>query len=286
MSTSLPEGENTYVFDPESATEMARLIDLDRVITKGMEGPLAEQDHPERFRAILDLACGPGGWVLDTAFKYPETEVAGVDISRTMIDYANARARTQCRNNASFGVMDIRQPLDFSDQSFDLINARCLVGVLHQEVWPRLLEECKRLLRPGGILRITETDSGGFTTSAACEKINTLFSQFLHRAGYGFSPDGRTNGITPALARLFRKAGFVGIKGKAHAILFSPYDETYADIRGMARAGVLQGRPFLTSSGLITEDEFDKLYQQMELEMLSDEFSGVWPFLTVWGTKP
>ncbi len=287
MSSRLPVGENTYIFDIESAAEVARLIDQDRIVTKGMGGLLAEQASPEQFHTILDLASGPGSWALDLAFQYPGIEISGIDISKTMVDYANARARTQGLNNVSFGVMDVRKPLDFADQSFDLINARFLLGILYREDWPRLLTECRRILRQGGILRLTEADVISLTTSSAFEQISALAALALHRAGYGFSPDGGTFGMTPALARLLRESGFVKIESKAHAIRFSPYDEeTYADMCANIRVGAQQGRSLLNKMGLITEEAFDKLYQQMQIEMLSDDFSGVWPYMTVWGAKP
>ena len=287
MSSELPAGQdNTYVFDPESAAEMARLINLDRMMTKCMGGALAEQAHPEQFHTILDLGCGPGGWVLDMAFAFPESTVAGVDISRTMVDYANARARSQHLGNASFGVMDIRQPLDFADETFDLVNARFLVIALYREAWPRLVVECKRLLKPGGVLRLTETDTFGLTTSPAFEQMKHLCMQFTHQAGYGFSPDGHSCGMTPVLARLLRQAGFVAIESKAYAVRFSPFDEAYADVRDNTRVSVLHTRPLLIKAGLITEKAFDQLYQQMEIEMLSDDFYGVWPFMSVWGQRP
>jgi hypothetical protein len=37
-------GENTYIMDPESPREMARLIHLDRFITQEMGGPLAGRE--------------------------------------------------------------------------------------------------------------------------------------------------------------------------------------------------------------------------------------------------
>src|SRR5690242_894142 len=101
------KGDNTYVFDAESTTELSRLLTQDRITTQAMGGPLAGLTTKEvaGLHAVLDVACGPGGWVLDTAFAYPHIDVSGVDISRTMVDYANARARTQELYNASFGVM-------------------------------------------------------------------------------------------------------------------------------------------------------------------------------------
>src|SRR5579871_4767972 len=112
----LADEENTYIFDPESATEIARLIDQGQMITKCMGGPLAEQAHPEHFHTILDLACGPGSWVLDAAFAYPDSLVIGTDLSKIMVHYAKTRTRRQRLNNASFAVMDIRQPFAFADE--------------------------------------------------------------------------------------------------------------------------------------------------------------------------
>src|SRR5581483_12528370 len=110
---------NTYVFDSESPTEMARLINQDRTITQAMGGPLSGIPDPSGLQNILDLGCGPGGWVLDVAFALPAAEVEGMDISRIMVDYAHARARTQLLPNASFGVMDITEPFDLPDASYD-----------------------------------------------------------------------------------------------------------------------------------------------------------------------
>src|SRR2546423_1391051 len=159
-------GQHTYILDPECPTEMARLIHFDQAITGAMGGPLAEQTPAAiaSMHNILDLACGPGGWVLDVAFDHPDIEVAGVDISHTMIDYAYARARTQQRPNATFGIMDINQPLDFSDHSFDLVNARFINGVLRRETWKPFIAECTRILRPDGVLRLTEMVNIGATT--------------------------------------------------------------------------------------------------------------------------
>src|SRR5215472_1242538 len=110
-----------YFIDPESAAEKARLLHQDRLITKGMNGVLSGIEDVSGLHDILDIACGPGGWVLDMAYAYPRVEVMGIDISQQMIDYANMQAQAQRFNNASFRVMDVTQPLDFPDNSFDLV---------------------------------------------------------------------------------------------------------------------------------------------------------------------
>jgi ubiquinone/menaquinone biosynthesis C-methylase UbiE len=251
-----------------------------------MGGPLAEQETVSELHTILDIACGPGGWVLDIAYELPGADVAGIDISETMIEYARARAKTQKITNASFEVMNILQPLDFSDNSFDLVNARFLVMVLSRTAWPGIIQECKRILRPGGILRLTEIDVLGLTTSPTFEKMNELAAQSLHRAGYGFSPTGKTFGMTPMLARLLQNAGFTQIANKAHVLPFSANTQGLTDVYQNMQAGFQLGIPILLKTGVATQEEVNKLREQLTIEMFADDFCGVWPYLTAWGRKP
>ena len=83
----------------------------------------------------------------------------GFDISEQMIAYATEQAKELGLDNAHFHVMDIQLPLDFPDASFDLVNARTIAGVLLQATWPKFVQEAARIVRPGGVIRLTETDN-------------------------------------------------------------------------------------------------------------------------------
>src|SRR5579859_1692694 len=147
MTTEPPRSENVYFNDPESGAEMARLIDQDHLITEGMGGLLPERSNDfSGIHRLLDVGCGPGGWALEIAFAHPEIEVIGFDISQAMIDYARARARVRGLDNASFRVMDMQKPLDFSDDSFDLVNGR-FVSFIPTSLIPAFLKECMRITR-------------------------------------------------------------------------------------------------------------------------------------------
>jgi hypothetical protein len=37
--------------------------------------------------------------------------------------------------------------------------------------------------------------------------------------------------------------------------------------------------------GMITEEAFEALYQQVSIEVLSDDFCGLWPMHSAWGRK-
>jgi ubiquinone/menaquinone biosynthesis C-methylase UbiE len=277
--------DNTYLLDTESPAEMARLINQERLLTQAMGGSLTGIPASATFYHVLDLGCGPGGWVLDVAFSFPEMEVTGVDISKTMIEYANARARSQQLFNTSFGFMDITKPLDFADNSFDLVNARFLFAVLRREAWPSLIAECTRILRPGGILRVTEPIDIGVTTSPSYQRIMELWYQASWQAGYGFSADGKTLGVSHMLPTLLRQTGLHTLQFHAHVLEVSTGTDAWFDFYRNAEVGGQQARPFFVKMGVTTPTEIEALYQQAFIEMNAEDFCGMWHYLSVWGSK-
>src|SRR5581483_5842934 len=172
--------DNNYIMGSENAAEMARLINQDLLITRSMGGPFPYWTEAElaTISNLLDIACGPGGWALEVARAYPKMHIIGVDISQTMIRYADALADSRGYGNIQFGIMDVTKTLDFPDNSFDFVNSRMLAGFMPKNGWPQLLQECMRVLRPGGIVCLTEWEFT-VTNSLAQEKLNAM----LTRAG-------------------------------------------------------------------------------------------------------
>jgi ubiquinone/menaquinone biosynthesis C-methylase UbiE len=289
MSTSSSDisgREIRFPIDAESGETMTWLLNLDKIVTNGMGGTLAERPDLSGIKVILDLGCGPGGWVLEVAREHPDIRVIGIDISRAMIQFAQAQALSRGYGNASFMVMDVKQPLAFEDASFDLVNERTLYGVMAPGEWPQLLAECKRILRPGGIIRLTEFETP-VTTSPALNELYYLHARAFYETGRSFSVDERHIGITPVLKRLLRDAGFQNINHRGYVMDFSAGT---ADFEGFFRSFVYVfklAKPFLLKvEGLTTEQEYDRLNQQMQAEMLASDFCGLQTYVTAWGEKP
>ncbi|WP_069802496.1 class I SAM-dependent methyltransferase [Thermogemmatispora onikobensis] len=285
-SASSATARNTYIIDSDQAAELARLMQQDRLLTEAMGGLLPEEgiSLPETGR-VLDLACGPGGWALELAFRFPKAEIIGIDISPSVVEYANAQAWSRGLENAHFQVGNVMDPLPFPDRSFDLINGRLLFGFMLPAAWPRLLAECFRLLTPGGFLRCTETEPP-LTSSLAFERFSALGTDALKRAGQSFSPDGRHIGITPVLPRLVRQAGFERVRLRASAIEWSMGTEGHYPVFKDYLIGLELVQPFLAKVGVATAEELATLYQQTIAEMQADDFCALWTLLTVWGQKP
>lgn len=287
-----PNG-NTYLNDPESGAEMARLLDQDRTLTACMGGLWPELNDIEGIHDVLDIACGPGGWVQEVAFAYPDIEVTGIDISKAMIEYAHMQAHIQHLENAHFEVMDATQPLDFRSDSFDLVNARTISGFMRTSTWPTLIQECVRILRPAGILRLTETDTWGTSNAPAFSTLVDLTYKAAWLTGHSFDASGRTFGTTPMLERFLARAGLQNIRSRAHAINFSAgataHQAMYQNFRvffKLIQPFLLKARSAFPDAGFPDQQELDRLYEQMLLEMIGDDFVGLFYLLTVWGIKP
>ncbi|GER82869.1 MAG: methyltransferase domain-containing protein [Thermogemmatispora sp.] len=276
---------STYHIDTEQAAELARLMQQNRLAIEAMGGIFPEELALPQGGRVLDLACGPGGWVLEGAFLYPQADFIGVDISASMIEYARAQAQSRRLENASFLVMDVMKPMSFPDASFDVINGRLLSSFMLPAAWPELLKECWRLLKPGGVLCLTDTE-GPLTNSEATERFFALGFQALKRAGQSFSPDGRHIGITPQLAPFLRQAGFEQVRLRASALDWSSESPAHYSFFKDVMILLEVSRPFLVQMGLATAEELERLAQQALAEMQADDFRGLVVAVVAWGRKP
>ncbi len=286
MSVNPPQDESSYFIDPELAAETARLMYQDRLVTEAMGGVLAEQPAQLRFARVLDIGCGPGGWAIDFARRYQEASVIGIDTSETTVKYARAQAKVQLLDNVEFEVMDATKPLQFDDAEFDLINARFIFAFMSVAGWPRLISECVRIARPGGIIRLTEFDVYGITNSPAYEQITAWGSRAFKITGQSFSADGRNVCLTPMLGPLLRQAGCTNVRHMAHAIDFSAGMQAHQAMYQNTMMVFKLMQPFLLKTDMATQAELDRVYQQALVEMHEDSFCGMWSFLTIWGEAP
>ncbi|GHO86226.1 class I SAM-dependent methyltransferase [Dictyobacter formicarum] len=283
LQTNTSQGE-AYFTDPESASEMARLTKQARLLTRAMGGPLDETIKQARIIDVLDVACGPGEWALEMASLYPDKQITGIDISQLMIEYARFQASQRSLFNTHFHTMNILQPLDFQADSFDFINIRLIASFMFRssDNWPRLLRECVRVTRPGGIMRLTDCE-WFISNSPRTEKLFGLCTRAIHLNGNTFSQDGRQLAVTPMLKRFLRNAGCHNIQHKAFAVDCSSGAESHPGFYEDMVVFLKLLQPLVISTGIASKDEVESLYTQALEEMNAEDFNCLWYYLTTWG---
>ena len=103
-----------------------------------------------RPRKILDVGCGTGTPTFAHARAFPEAEVTGIDCAPAFLRFAHVRAEV-LGLPITFIQMNAEQ-MSFEDESFDLIVSH-ITG--HETSWeglPRMIAECWRLVKPGGVI--------------------------------------------------------------------------------------------------------------------------------------
>ncbi len=277
------ENTNSYVMPTESAAEMMRLIEQGRMTTSAIGGLFPDDIDLSNAQYVLDVACGPGDWTQEVAFQYPNLRVIGIDISKTMIDYARASAQVQHLENLSFEIMDATQPLNFPDDSFDVVNARGMVGFLNKDHWPTIMREFVRITHPGGFIVLTEADNAGSSNSPAFEQFSRFGMEALFRTGHSLHPLGLHFGITPMLGRFLRDAGCQDIQQRAYVVDYSAGAPAHQSMFENMRVGQKLVQPLYIKLGLATQEQLDELYNQSQAEMLSADFRALMYILRIWG---
>lgn len=268
-------------FDEE---ELTRRPIQDRFITNGMGGALPEQPDPTIFERILDVGCGVGGWLIQTAQTYPTiSRLIGIDINPRMIAYASEQAEQQGVNNrVEFRVMDALRVLEFPAKSFDLVNMRMGSSFIRTWDWPRVLQEFQRVARPGGVIRLINSDLIGSSTSAAFDRLRELLVQALYQAGYLFTPDHSS--IFDEIPRLMKQQGIRDVQTQIYTLEFRGNTSTgQAFAEDVARAIPVLA-PFLQKWLRLPED-FEEITRQVLSDLKQPDFLATWRLITAWGNR-
>lgn len=279
------EHPSTYVVqDRSNEEELIRLNFQDRMLTSGMGGVLPEQPDPARFRRVLDVACGTGSWLIETAKTYPTMSLLiGADVSKRMIEFASTQAEEQgVHDRVEFHTMDALRMLEFPAGYFDLVNQRLGMSYLRTWDWPKLLQEFTRVTRRGGIVRLTESDVIIDSNSPALMRGNETFLKSLIQAGHLFTPDRL--GIVNALPSLLSRHGFKNVQTHACTLEYRAGTPEWRSFFEDMKRIMHTFAPFVRKLGNQPENA-DELAQQAIEEMQRPDFVARWHLVTVWGIK-
>jgi ubiquinone/menaquinone biosynthesis C-methylase UbiE len=255
------------------------------MVTTSMGGILPEQTNTSGLRRILDVACGPGGWLISVAKESPAiSQLVGVDISPKMIEYAQKQAQAEkVGDRTKFLVMDVQRALTFPDDHFDLVNQRSATSFLRTWDWSKLLSELLRITRPGGIVRLTEPDLMPVSNTPAFTRHVDLMVEAFYNSGHLFTANRQA--VPNELPCLLHRFGLQNIQKRDIPIEYRAGTPEGQLAFENTRIGIRTGLPFLRKWTKIPDD-YEELGERALSEMQQPDFVATWNIHTIWGNVP
>ena len=155
---------------PDAQIEKGRIADVYRKIAPSYDlwAWLTESRARDRClelaairngEAVLEVAVGTGLTFARILEANPSGRNEGIDLTKAMLIRAERKAADSGSNNYCLKVGDAYD-LDFPDDSFDVVINNYMFDLLPQQDFLTVLEEFKRVLRPGGRLAMVNMTKG------------------------------------------------------------------------------------------------------------------------------
>ncbi|HET8910403.1 MAG TPA: class I SAM-dependent methyltransferase [Ktedonobacteraceae bacterium] len=238
-----------------------------------------------RMQRVIDLGCGDGEWVLELSRRFPQVQIFGVDYDDDALYRANVRRNAGNFRMAGFRKLDLSEELQVLDGYLDFVHLRRCGRFMLPERLPAFLQECVRILRPGGWLvtsevEICEVSSPAFTRIyAALLKARVALKMSLDQSGV-------TVGIAAQLYPLLIQAHLENVTYELHTIdlgyMWGNYAQSFL-LEIISLAALL--KPLLVELGLFDAEGFDELHSQAEKEVQADDRCGWGLVVTAYGQK-
>lgn len=152
----------------------------------------------ERCR-VLELGCGDGLNLISMAYALPGSEFIGVDLATQPIARGTALAEGLALRNITLKAMDVAE-IDENFGQFDYIIAHGLYSWVPEPVRNRILEICRFLLTPHGVVYISYNAYPG-------NHLRDLVRGMMHYHAAHFSRPAEKIAQSRGLIRLLSQAG-------------------------------------------------------------------------------
>jgi ubiquinone/menaquinone biosynthesis C-methylase UbiE len=148
--------------------------------------------------SILEVAIGTGLTFQESLMANPHGQNVGVDLTPAMLEKARGRIATLGIKNFEISVGDAYE-LKFPDQKFDLLMNNYMFDLLPERDFVTVLQEFKRVLKPGGRLVLVNMTQGEHFYEQFWETVYRINPRWL----------GGCRGVL--LSRAVREAGFTDL---------------------------------------------------------------------------
>jgi ubiquinone/menaquinone biosynthesis C-methylase UbiE len=159
---------------------------------------------------LLDCGCGVGSITIDLAEIVAPGQVVGIDRDASQLEVARKLAAERSVTNVTFEVGNVYE-LGYPEAWFDAVLAHTILVHLTDRL--RALREMRRVLRPSGVIAVSDDDYSTFVSSppdSIAQQFIDLWAKYLIR-------NGGDPYYSRHLRRLLEEAGFAETEGHAVA---------------------------------------------------------------------
>jgi ubiquinone/menaquinone biosynthesis C-methylase UbiE len=166
---------------------------------------------------VLDCGCGPGAMTVTLAETVAPGDVIGLDPEPGQFTIGREVAQERGIDNVAF-VQGTIYALPFEDESFDAVYAHAVLYHLRDPV--AALREMHRVLRPGGVAGVRDSDVGGDLYAPRNPLLDRAWelAAAVIRGGGGHPEFGR------AQRAALREVGFVEVVASASYDVYASPD--------------------------------------------------------------
>lgn len=228
--------------------------------------------------SILDVGCGTGRWGSEMARQFPRANVVGLDLAPPApTSAAVTQGQDRPPDNYVFVQGDVTKGLPFADDSFDFVHQRLVVMGLPLAQWLPVIQELRRVTRPGGWVELVDT------TVTARSPHSEQWVQWAQKLA-SFRGIDMTAGSQ--IGNFLQQAGFRNVQTIPLEIPLGPWGGRIGVLMmadGMAGARALE-TPVVHQAHLATKAEFDAAVAAMENDFAT--MTGcTQPFYIAYGQK-
>ena len=254
--------------------------------THALRGLLPVQVNSHQIKRVLDLNCRAGFWAIDLALAYPGVTVTGVDSDSFAIALARQSTTAERMKRVQFYQADLRQTLNFGDDSFDFVHFLMTFPLFRPAEWAPFLKDCLRVMKPGAGFNLV-VFSLGLNSSEAGRRVSLLVDTLLYEQGYSFS-DRPVGNWTPGVDfyRLLQETGF-----SRCSYLIAPVDlGGWNNPQGRSSCQLflyhaLRSKELFLKHGLVSGEEFDALMAQARQDILEVDFCAAGVLISAFAVK-
>jgi ubiquinone/menaquinone biosynthesis C-methylase UbiE len=228
--------------------------------------------HIDAAQRVLDVGCGAGvaarAIARRTAFR---GKITAIDLSAYLVRAGERFAREEgVAERIEYLVGDTQQ-LKLADASYDAALAHTLLSHVEQPL--AVLQELRRVVKPGGLIGIFDGDYASITFGHEDPIVNERYDRIVRNAVI-------TNAmVMRQLPRLLKQAGL-------EVVAFFPHVLAEAGAADYWSSSIQSFRRILPRSGQLTEAETNAWADAMERYSERGEFFGACNFYTYVVRRP